>query len=49
VLGVLFILLGLLAFVAPDRFLNPLLGIGFGGLHLVFGVLIGRQASARKA
>jgi hypothetical protein len=49
VLGALFILLGLLAFAAPDRFLNPLLGIGFGGLHLLFGVLIGRQASAREA
>jgi len=44
VLGGLFVMLSLLAFWLPAS-LHPLvLGAGFGGLHLVFGVLIGRKS-----
>ncbi|MDJ0926608.1 MAG: hypothetical protein QNJ73_03070 [Gammaproteobacteria bacterium] len=42
-LGACFMLLGMLAFVAPFGIENWLLGAGFGGLHLVFGVLLARQ------
>jgi hypothetical protein len=42
-MGGLFVLLGVLAFELPERWHNLLLGVGFGALHLIFGVLIGRQ------
>jgi len=42
-MGSLFILLGVLALLMPASAANWLLGAGFGGLHLVFGVLIGRM------
>lgn len=42
IMGVLFMLLGLLAFVAPPRMHTAILGLGFGALHTLFGVLIGR-------
>jgi hypothetical protein len=41
-LGALFILFGLSALLLPDDFQIPVLGAGFGGLHIIFGVLIGR-------
>jgi hypothetical protein len=41
VMGALFALLGLAALRLPIAFANLLLGIGFGGLHLGFGVMIG--------
>lgn len=41
-MAVLFVLLGVLAFEVPGRWHNLLLGVGFGALHLIFGVLIGR-------
>jgi hypothetical protein len=41
-MGAAFILLGTLAFALPSGLHNVLLGIGFGGLHLAFGLLIGR-------
>jgi hypothetical protein len=44
IMGGLFVLLGLLAFVLPDAFQTLALGAGFGGLHLIFGLLIRRRA-----
>ena len=41
-MGMLFVVLGIAAFFAPATFQIPLLGLGFGGLHIVFGILIGR-------
>jgi hypothetical protein len=43
IMGGLFVGLGLLAFLLPDRLQILLLGIGFGGLHVLFGFLIGRM------
>jgi len=42
IMGVLFMLLGLLAFASPPRVHTVILGLGFGALHSLFGVLIGR-------
>jgi hypothetical protein len=41
-LGGLFVAYGLIAFQLPPRWHNFTLGLGFGGLHLIFGILIGR-------
>jgi hypothetical protein len=41
-MGTLFVIFGVLAFELPLRWHNLILGLGFGALHLVFGVLIGR-------
>jgi hypothetical protein len=41
-LGALFCLLGLVAFALPQQLQIVLLGFGFGGLHIAFGILIGR-------
>jgi len=41
-MGLCFVVLGIAAFVAPVAFHIPLLGVGFGGLHILFGILIGR-------
>jgi hypothetical protein len=41
-LGALFILFGLAALLLSDDFQILVLGAGFGGLHIVFGLLIGR-------
>jgi hypothetical protein len=43
-MGLLFVLFGTLAFEAPAHWHNVLLGLGFGALHLIFGVLIGRTS-----
>lgn len=42
-MGTAFMLLGALALLAPAAWGNAFLGIGFGGLHLVFGTLIARR------
>jgi hypothetical protein len=47
-LGALFVLFGLTALLLPDDLQILMLGAGFGGLHIVFGFLIGRMGSARK-
>ncbi len=43
-LGVFFILFGLLALLLPDEWQISMLGAGFGGLHIVFGILIRRMS-----
>jgi hypothetical protein len=48
-MGASFIALGVVAFVAPAALQIPLLGLGFGGLHIVFGILIGRGAHGRQS
>jgi hypothetical protein len=47
-LGALFVLFGLTALLLPDDLQILMLGAGFGGLHVVFGFLIGRRGSGRK-
>jgi len=42
IMGVLFMLLGLSAFALPPGAHTLILGLGFGVLHTLFGVLIGR-------
>ena len=42
IMGAGFLLLGALAFYRPD-WGNPCLAAGFGGLHIVFGLLIARR------
>ena len=41
-MGLCFVMLGAVALGAPDRG-NLLLGTGFGGLHVVFGLIIARR------
>ena len=47
-LGALFVLFGLAALLLPDDLQILMLGAGFGGLHIVFGFLMGRMGSGRK-
>jgi hypothetical protein len=47
-LGGSFSALGLAALVLPDRFQILMLGLGFGGMHLVFGLLIGWRGHGRE-
>lgn len=42
VMGGLFLLLGVAALSLPARYSDLFLGAGFGGLHLAFGIVIGR-------
>ena len=44
IMGSLFMLLGLSAFVASPAMHTSILGLGFGALHSIFGVLIGRAS-----
>ncbi|HTD72950.1 MAG TPA: hypothetical protein VK652_05445 [Steroidobacteraceae bacterium] len=48
VLGALFASFGLAALLLPDSLQILMLGAGFGGLHIVFGFLIGRMGHGRK-
>lgn len=49
VMGALFVALGLIAFVAPAPTHSLLLGLGFGGLHVLFGFLIGRSGHGSES
>ena len=42
-MGASFVGLGTVALFAPPGWSNPLLALGFGGLHLLFGLLIWRR------
>src|SRR5450631_72372 len=41
-MAALFMMLGVLAFAVPTGFHTLILGLGFGGLHTIFGILIGQ-------
>jgi len=43
VMGLCFVILGLAASLVPFSAANILLGIGFGGLHILFGYIIARS------
>jgi hypothetical protein len=40
VMGLSFMLLGMFALLAPGSWADVLMGFGFGGLHIIFGLLI---------
>lgn len=42
-MGLCFMVLGTVAFFCPVNWSNALLGIGFGGFHIVFGAIIARN------
>src|SRR6266850_4613315 len=43
IMGLCFMSLGAIAFLAPPEFANWFMAAGFGGLHIVFGVVIARR------
>ena len=43
IMGLCFMALGAVAFVAPAGFADWFMAAGFGGLHIVFGVIIARR------
>jgi hypothetical protein len=43
IMGLCFMTLGAAAFLAPAEFANWFMATGFGGLHIVFGVVIARR------
>jgi hypothetical protein len=47
IMGTLFIALGSMAFALPATAHTALLGLGFGVLHILFGILIGRSTHGR--
>jgi hypothetical protein len=42
-MGASFLVVGIVAFFAPTAWGNTLLGLGFGGLHILFGLVIARR------
>jgi hypothetical protein len=48
IMGAAFIAFGLAAFLLPDSLQIYMLGAGFGGLHVLFGLLIGRTRHERQ-
>jgi hypothetical protein len=47
IMGTLFIALGSMAFALPATAHTAMLGLGFGVLHILFGILIGRATRGR--
>ena len=43
ILGVCFLALGAVALVAPPAWGNTFMALGFGALHLVFGLVVARR------
>lgn len=43
IMGISFLVLGTATVISPASWADPLLALGFGGLHLVFGFLIARN------
>lgn len=43
VMGWCFIALGIIAFALPSNYGNLMMGLSFGGLHIIFGGIIARQ------
>lgn len=43
VMGLAFMVLGIVTLFAPAHWSNTLLGVGFGGLHILFGAIIARR------
>jgi hypothetical protein len=43
IMGVLFMALGAIAFAAPAGYGDGFMAVGFGGLHIVFGLIIARN------
>jgi hypothetical protein len=43
IMGLCFMVLGALALFAPPALADWFMGAGFGGLHVVFGVIIARK------
>jgi len=43
VMGLCFMLLGTIALLGPAGWSNALLALGFGGLHILFGMWIARK------
>jgi hypothetical protein len=46
-MGICFIALGSVALFCPRAWIDPFMAAGFGGLHIVFGVLIARRHGGR--
>jgi hypothetical protein len=43
IMGLCFLLLGAAALLGPDRWGDPLMAAGFGGVHILFGIVIARN------
>jgi hypothetical protein len=46
IMGILFVVLGSLGFALPAAAHTAILGLGFGALHIIFGILVGRMSHA---
>lgn len=47
IMGALFVVLGAITFALPAAAHTLMLGLGFGAVHIVFGILIGRLSHGR--
>ena len=43
IMGLCFMLLGAVSLFSPPRLSNLVMALGFGGLHIVFGIIIARK------
>lgn len=43
VMGICFMAIGVMALIAPPQWSNYFLAAGFGGLHIIFGIIIARR------